>query len=235
MPKVTRKPTPPAVSRIRSINWLNHFIELMVVILGVTIAFMLNSWKESRDISKSENEYLQSIVNDLNADIVFLDTLSILTQSNLASLDSLLDVIQSNDFSNDSLIRSYHFHFQSQSDFLTRNVTYLSMLNSGKLEIIQDFKLKMSIIQLYQSDYDHLNLIEKNYNELMRNHVIPYAAENFVYNVPMVENKEYFTSNKFIGMVYSIRYSVEYKMDLYNRFRDHAIQLKSDIQEYLKE
>ena len=33
---------------MKNIKWLNLFVELFVVIIGVTIAFALNNWGESK-------------------------------------------------------------------------------------------------------------------------------------------------------------------------------------------
>lgn len=47
------------------INWKNHFIELLVVIIGISIAFSLNNWKESSKDKKPEKRYLQNLLSGL--------------------------------------------------------------------------------------------------------------------------------------------------------------------------
>ena len=45
-----------------------YFFELIVVFLGVTAAFMLDQWGESRNERKKENKYLSNIMNELEMD-----------------------------------------------------------------------------------------------------------------------------------------------------------------------
>ena len=42
------------------INWKNSLVELAVVFIGITLAFMLNNWREASNNREYEEKYLQN-------------------------------------------------------------------------------------------------------------------------------------------------------------------------------
>lgn len=57
------------------IPWLNHFIELVVVFIGITAAFALNSWWENHKQAQAERMYLNDFSQDLLSDAESLQTI----------------------------------------------------------------------------------------------------------------------------------------------------------------
>lgn len=49
----------------QKIHWKNHFMELLVVVIGITIAFILENWRQERASSELEQKYLTSFKDDL--------------------------------------------------------------------------------------------------------------------------------------------------------------------------
>ncbi len=49
----------------KKVNWLQHSVELIVVFIGVTSAFMLHAWRESRLESQLERKFLESLYEDV--------------------------------------------------------------------------------------------------------------------------------------------------------------------------
>ncbi len=73
----------------QKINWLNHFIELVVVVIGITLAFMLNNWREAYVNHRMEEKYLNSFMDDLNFDRVQLDSLIFYNETKLKDINRI--------------------------------------------------------------------------------------------------------------------------------------------------
>jgi hypothetical protein len=76
------------------IEWKNHFVELVVVFVGITLAFILNNWRESYKDKNLEKKYLASFYSDISTDINSLDSLISSKENTLRDtyrLISLLD------------------------------------------------------------------------------------------------------------------------------------------------
>lgn len=55
---------------MEKINWKNYFIELIVVFIGITAAFLLNNWREDYESDELESKYINSIKNDVIQDSI---------------------------------------------------------------------------------------------------------------------------------------------------------------------
>ena len=53
---------------MKKVNWRYAIGELIIVTLGISIAFALNSWAESNKQEKKTKVYLQGIITDLQDD-----------------------------------------------------------------------------------------------------------------------------------------------------------------------
>ena len=49
----------------QKINWTNHAIEFITVVIGILMAFWLNNYNEERKDTHQANQYLQSIQEEI--------------------------------------------------------------------------------------------------------------------------------------------------------------------------
>ena len=66
-------------------NWYKYLLELIVITAGVLGAFALNNWNEDRKIQALEKKYFTNLKNDLEADLIGLDTLLNVGQRKIVS------------------------------------------------------------------------------------------------------------------------------------------------------
>jgi hypothetical protein len=156
---------------MKNINWLDHFVNLIVVITGISIAFMLNNWQESKKVKTLQEVYIQSMIDDIDEDIAELDSLVI---EDNKSLDLFRRVLQANSkpLPKDSLSLAIS-KIASMSSFNSRNITYESVKSSGKFELLS-LKLRIDIIEFYHSGYDQIEEIEEYYKMNFDNQIIPF-------------------------------------------------------------
>ncbi len=60
---------------LKKYNWGKLGLELLVVFLGVTSGFLLNSWRERQQEMKMEQKYISSFIKDVNDNIDQLEEL----------------------------------------------------------------------------------------------------------------------------------------------------------------
>ncbi|MGB0176034.1 MAG: DUF6090 family protein [Owenweeksia sp.] len=141
---------------MRRINWRYAIGELLIVIIGITVAFALNNWAgniKDRDLEKA---YLQSIKTDLQSDIQQLD-------SNIAELNRRMGYLQKlrphlyTKLSNRDTMALKMFAVTDPVGFHPQENTIQSMQFSGDLKLIKDLDLKNDIIAHY-SVYDKVEI-----------------------------------------------------------------------------
>jgi hypothetical protein len=159
------------------INWLNHSIELIVVFIGVTAAFMLNTVREDYKDTQSEQQYLNSFLNNLSYDSALVKEVIDFNRSKIERLNGYIILIKSDNLTVDSaavLCGDMSANFQ----FSPKTITYESIVNSGNFGIISNYKLKEELIRYYKG-FDDMKLKEQIFNEFLKDYLIPFIYANF--------------------------------------------------------
>ena len=141
------------------VNWISHTIELFVVIIGISIAFALNSWNEGRKEAALERQFLQSFVTEMDKDLLDLEQ-SIDTFSYYLEMNNRLLALMNGDIRNTDSIFHYLLGVMAISEFHPHDNTYESLKVSGNLNIIRNFDLRFKIIDLYNQDYPAIHFID---------------------------------------------------------------------------
>lgn len=153
---------------MKKINWQYTFGEILIVIIGISIAFSMNKCAENSKDNKLRVKYLKSIKNDIEVDKATLE-------GNLKELDKKIGILQkvmplfnAKDLNKKKGIRQI-FGIMQLTDFNPKNITYQSMINSGDFSLIEDFDLKTAIETHYSDyktilkDYERQEIIQKEY------------------------------------------------------------------------
>jgi hypothetical protein len=153
---------------MKSINWKDHFVNLVVVILGISIAFYLEGWREDKQNLKLEIKYLNDLALDLEYDEQLLDTLLIVDSMNIVKMDDILNRSangQRMEFGRTFLDLVYYVPFTPKS------VTYQTIVNAGKLEVISSYEVQNNVVFLYNQLYGGVSA----WDQYLTNHINGYV------------------------------------------------------------
>jgi len=159
------------------INWINHLIELLVVIIGISIAFSLNNWRERAKTSNLEIKYLKSFQNDLKSD---LHRLTEVIPANEQKLQRIKDNIFEYDVPEKWVMDSVTAVITDMliiNTFVRKKSTYESIKNSGNLNIISNYSLQTELIDYYTL-FGQLAETERIYDSWLNQFIIPFVQEN---------------------------------------------------------
>jgi len=135
--------------RKRFKNWRYYLLELLVVFVGVTGAFLLNTCRENRIATTQAQHYLESIKSDLGEDRENLKENIAFLQENNRMLGKFL-YNQGSDWVRDSTMTVLANSMQLVA-FSGKSSTYESMKYSGHLTLISDFETRTAIVSYYES------------------------------------------------------------------------------------
>lgn len=149
-------------------RWANYFIELLIVIIGISIAFWLNNLAQTSKDKKAKTTYLSAIKNDLRTDSLALSRNIKTNQRKSQVLMNGLDQIN-RAAPIDSLIGNV-LEIGSYDFFNPDNFTLKSLIQSGDLKLIdaEDTKRELlRLLKLYESVDDmqnnFLDALDENY------------------------------------------------------------------------
>jgi len=155
-------------------NWSNYLLELLVVFMGVTAAFLLDGWRQSRTDRQLERQYLQSFYGDIRSDA---ENLQAIIPSNQLKLKRVRNFISSNDQIHLDTVKTILAEMMSMEFFDKKQSTYESIKNSGNLNIISDYALKETIVKYYEK-FKLVDKVESLYQDWLNLYAIPFVYEN---------------------------------------------------------
>ena len=162
---------------IQRINWKYAFGEILIVIIGITIAFSLNKCAENTRDQNRKKAYIKNLRNDIQTDTSMLIT-------NLDSLNSyqkiasdISRIIRDSTIDNGAIIKKV-FAISAFIEFTPQDVTYQTLINSGDLTIFDDIELKSAIQKHYSTD------MQKVIKAYTRQEIInrEYLGKYYIYN-----------------------------------------------------
>ncbi|TRX56953.1 DUF6090 family protein [Thalassomonas sp. M1454] len=134
-------------------NWFAAWLDLLIVILGILIGLQVNSWNETRKEKALETIYLKRFVTELKVDLQVFDDSKVRNQYRIEGVDALIDAIENGFETNrDDLIHllKYIKRIEIIIKANTGTATWNEIVSTGRLDLIQDQKLKASISNHYQ-------------------------------------------------------------------------------------
>lgn len=188
----------------QKISWSYYILELFVVFIGVSASFVLMNISDRNSEKEMEMKYLEGFKTDIQENIARLedqisDDSTWISDNNYAVRD-ILDNKMSYD-SACSLIK----RMSSFSKFEQQNTTYLNVINSGSLGLIQDYNLRHEIISYYK-DLDDSELLEEYFHGHNQRNFIPFMIKHFNMFTSQLTDREIYHGNDFKNL-FGIHYS----------------------------
>lgn len=169
---------------MNKINWKYGVGEILIVIIGLYGAFSLNSFKENSKNEKLKIEYLESLSLDIEKELKILQQNDDEIMVALKTIHDIKPFLGHKKGNRDSIV-SKVFDLFAMVDFYPENSTYRTLINSGDMKLIDNFKLRRTI----EAHYSRHKTTLKSYKKLA-NVYENHFANLFVYNIDFDEIKE---------------------------------------------
>ncbi len=161
---------------MKKINWQYTFGEILIVIIGISIAFNMNKCAEHSKNETQRNQYLSNIKNDVITDKTVLEENVITLEKKIKTVDEILPNLNT-DSPDKMLVVGKIFELMNLVDFTQKDNTYQTLINSGDLKLIDDFELKTAI----EKHYSYYEIMMKGYQRL-ENIQKEYVGNYFIYH-----------------------------------------------------
>jgi hypothetical protein len=160
-----------------------------VVFIGITLAFMLNNWREHTKDKKLESQYLSSFYEEIVFANTKLDTIINTNKEKMTYLARMIESLQKDILPVDSTM-AVIAQMAQISLFIPKVNTYESIKNSGNFNLIEDYDIRSKLIEYYES-FEGKKLVEDYYKMYINNYLIPYFFEHVdILNARIINKKE---------------------------------------------
>lgn len=214
-------------------NWWDHLINLVVVFLGVTIAFQMGNWKENRERKQLEMDFCINLIADLEEDIKVLNYLNDTMPRYIYHSQQLANSIYRQDFNNDSTIDRI-FKLYEQTYFLPNQTTYQSYSNAGMLDVLKNTEIRKSITLYYESSNSFIERIEKASEDFRTLQFLPFLMNNVKYaGFRKLTSHDFLKDHLFINLLNGKISLDNGKLSAYHQALEYAQKLKNDLELYV--
>lgn len=155
--------------------------EVGFVVIGILLAFQIDSWNAAKEQKKKEIVYLQNLYSDLSGQIANVDAQIAHEKNTRNQCETACRIIQIKPYDIPKLL--------SKTSNLTRqtlvvsNSVFEDLKSSGNLSIISDLTIRRAIMEFYQFvDYvviaitvNNTNFIDPFYHYLLTNCLVDYG------------------------------------------------------------
>lgn len=158
------------------IDWASKILDLLIVIIGITIAFRLNNWNQSRKTNTEVKSYLKSFYDENKENHDELVTELGLLKLKKQRIDSLEHILISKNYSN-KRIKFLAASMAGLPDFRPSTITMQSVTSSGKFDKIGNMDLRKDMVRTYDA-YRETSKLESLVSNYGRQYVTPFFFRN---------------------------------------------------------
>ena len=154
-----------------NVHWSDKLVDVLVVVLGITIAFWLSNWQEERKNSTSEQKYLAALQTDLAKDTVQLLEIAEDMDTIFFGIERMLRLADKPEKADS--VADYLSLINDIFVFFPEDYTYKSLQQSGDIGLIQNDSLLLVLSYLYDY-YDYINMMNELAYEYQHRNLLPY-------------------------------------------------------------
>jgi ribosomal protein S17E len=201
----------------RKIDWLNHFLEFVVVIVGILIAFQLNTCSQNKKEQQLVDRHIANIIEETEFNKNNFIYASKKVGEAIKTLDTLLTYIEeAKDL--DSINALSIEMLNLPITYIKRN-SYNSLVESGDIRLVSNFELKEDVIQLYEF-YSWAEGIDKVTAQTYNDYFLQYLIENLDLVTTKTQERSVYESKKFRNSLAVYSYHLRSRLAKYEELQE---------------
>ena len=180
-------------------KWTGYLAELLVVIIGITIAFAIENYAANRKEKAEELLHLKGIANDLIADKGSFEEYTTYNRETLTFAKRFNQLLQGRETKHDSL----NFLLMRMgwiSSYDPRDIAYQSLKSSGGLDKISNFDLRNRIVYHYEQKTSQVRFLNEMHNRTFNSDISPTLLKFADYTGGKAIDPAFFNERKNINL-----------------------------------
>jgi len=130
------------------VHWSDKFADLLIVVIGITIAFSLDSYKDKRLEQQEAGSYLTAFLAEAETNKERLQGPMATVKAQLEEADTLMQYILRDSISTKRML-GLSVSMTGRADFVPTSITLDNITYSGEFDLISDRLLRRQIIYTY--------------------------------------------------------------------------------------
>lgn len=212
---------------MKNINWIDHLLNFVSVILGVSLAFYVSSWSDNNRNKEESKKIIASLISELDLDIAVYEDFQISHNRQQAqNIGRAIAYIQSNQLDSLPYLLQNGIGFQN---YAPRKVIFNSITSSGKFNLIEDYELQMQISTFYEALVFEAQLRGDHQVRFYNEQFMPMMIETTDLTNPKLDAIDLIKTKNSLLLYYRI---IEWKVEQYEEVLKHGKSLREGLLDY---
>ena len=177
--------------------------EILLVMIGISLAFQLDNWNENRLKADTEISYYKNIKVQIEDDKSLIHEQINSNNRYLTEFKYANAILEANDRSKIDTLGLIVRNLTQYSDFDKKGNIYETLVNSGEIKLLRNQSIVNSIREL-EEKYNYINRMENIHYDAMMNHVITATNSIIKFSDGSVQKPELLYSYQFQNLVVSL-------------------------------
>jgi len=182
-----------------NVDWKSKLLDLLIVIIGITIAFQLNNWNDSRKIHNEEKAYRVSFYEESKINQENLAAALEFSISAKKDVGTLKTILLNKNYS-DERIKPLIASLMAMASFNPITTTMENITASGEFDLITDIELRKNIIATYNG-FKNSTKLESLLQEYVNTYLTPFLLHNIQFSDFTSINSDYVKDPMFENIV----------------------------------
>ena len=206
--------------------------EILLVVVGISLAFQLDNWNEDRVKRNTEISYYNNIRDQILDDKSLINSQMEFNNFYRLEFDYANDLIETNDKSKMDTLGIIIRNMVQYSDFDREGNIYETLVNSGEIKILRNDDIVQGIREL-EERYIYVNRMESIHYDAMMNHVIESIKHRIKFTTGEITRPEDVFNYEFQNLLIMLLQIMNEKDEVYHKALDQIEIVKKLIDEEL--
>ncbi|MGI9545128.1 MAG: DUF6090 family protein [Cyclobacteriaceae bacterium] len=231
--KLFRKFRQNQISKGKLKKYLLYAIgEILLVMIGITLAFQLSDWNDNRINRAAEIKYYENIRDQITDDKELIQGQLDYNNRHMVQFEYANQIIESNDKSKLDTLGLIAKKLTEYSDFDRQGNIYETMVNSGEIKLLHNDKIINGTREL-EEIYMHINRMENIHYDVLMRYVAPSVMNSIKWSTSKIQKPEVLYTFEFQNLTLALMQVMEEKDDTYNQAIREIEELTALINEEL--
>ncbi len=208
--------------------------EILLVMIGISLAFQLDNWNENRVKDNTEISYYKNIRDQIAGDKELIErelSFNLDYQRQFGYANGILETM---DFDKMDTLGIIVRSLTQYSDFDQQGNIYETLVNSGEIKLLHNLQIVNGIRNL-EEKYLYVNRIENIHYDAMITYVVPAINPYLKFSSAEIMKPKAFYTYEFQNLLLSLMQIMEEKKEAYQEVLDEIERVTILIDTELKE
>ena len=188
--------------------------EILLVMIGISLAFQVNNWNDSRINRTTETRYYENIRDQISDDRQLIEGQIRYNNYYMSQFKYANEIIRANDRSQIDTLGVIVINLTNYSDFDREGNIYETIVNSGEIQLLRNHDIVNSVREL-EEKYNYVNRMENIHYDVVLRYVIPSINPIIDFSAAKVQIPEKIFSYEFQNMIVMLLEVMKEKNDTY--------------------